>query len=202
MKLKLPSLPKLKPRERLLAMGSGVVVLMVVLDRLVLNPWLRHAQTVRREVAQMEQSLSHYSRLLARKEHVLAQHERYQRYLRSPLPDELQMAGLLKEVEALAEKTQVQLGEVKPLPPEGEGASRRFSLDVSFECTLEQWVDFLIELESSPSLFQIVRSTLATQQDVPDRLKGSLRVVSAALRPKPSVDHAGLRGTTYYAAAP
>ena len=47
MKLALPKLPQLKPRERLLATGSGVVLLMVLLDRLVLNPWLRHAQTVR-----------------------------------------------------------------------------------------------------------------------------------------------------------
>ena len=185
-KLKLPSLPKLKPRERLLATGSGVILLMLLLDRLVLNPWLNHARTVRKEIQTMEQALNHYGRLLARKQYVLAQHERYQRYLRSPLPDELQMASLLKEIEGLAEKSQIQLAEVKPLAPEGTGATRRYSLDVTFECTLEEWVNFLIELESSPSLFQVVRSTLATQADVPDRLRGTLRVASAALRPKPS----------------
>ena len=157
-KLKLPSLPKLKPRERLLATGSGVVLLMLLLDRLVLNPWLNHARTVRKEIQTMEQALNHYGRLLARKQYVLAQHERYQRYLRSPLPDELQMAVLLKEIEGLAEKSQIQLAEVKPLAPEGAGENRRYSLDVTFDCTLEQWVNFLIELESSPSLFPSSRS--------------------------------------------
>ena len=197
--LKLPKLPKLKPRERLLATGSMVILLMLLLDRTVLNPWLRHAQTVRKETQSMEQALKHYGRLLARKEYVLSEHGRYQRYLRSPLPDELQMAALLKEIEGLAEKSQIQLAEVKPLAPDGAGASRRYSLDVTFECTLEQWVDFLIELESSPSLFQIVRSTLATQADVPDRLRGTLRMASAALRPKPAAEHANAGGA--YAAA-
>jgi Tfp pilus assembly protein PilO len=199
MKVALPKLPQLKPRERLLATGSAVILLMVVLDRLVLTPWLRHAQTVRQEIHRMEQSLNHYSRLLSRRDYVLAQRERYQRYLRSPLPDELQMAGLLKEIEGLAERSRIHLAEVKPLPQEGDETTRRYSLDVQFDCTLEEWVDFIIEVEASPSLFQIVRSTLATQEDAPDRLKGSLRVVSVALRPKPE-GHADA-GARRYAAA-
>ena len=133
------------------------------------------------------------------KDYVLAQRERYQRYLRSPLPDELQIAGLLKEIEELAERSRIHVAEVKPLPPEGDESTRRYSLDVQFDCTLEEWVDFIIEVEASPSLFQIVRSTLAMQEDVPDRLKGSLRVVSAALRPKPE-GHADA-GAGRYAAA-
>ena len=185
MKFARPKLPQLKPRERLLATGSGVVLLMVVLDRLVLNPWLRHAQTVHQETRRMEQSLIHYSRLLSRKDYVLAQRERYQRYLRSPLPDELQMAGLLKEVEGLAERSRVQLAEIKPLPPEGDETTRRYSLDVQFECTLDTWADFIIEIEASPSLFKILRATLAKQGDVPDRLKGTLRVANTTLRSKP-----------------
>ena len=200
MKLTLSKLPQLKPRERLLATGCGVVLLMVVLDRLVLNPWLRHAQTVHQEIRRMEQSLNHYSRLLSRKGYVLAQRERYQRYLRSPLPDELQMAGLLKTIEGLAERSRIQLAEVKPLPPEGDEATRRYSLDVQFECTLEEWADFIIEMEASPSLFQIVRATLAKQEDVPDRLKGTLRVASTTTRPKPSAPHADT-GTARYAAS-
>ena len=200
MKLTLPKLPQLKPRERLLATGSGVVLLLVVLDRLVLNPWLRHAQTVRQEIHRMEQSLNHYNRLLLRKNYVLTQQERYQRYLRSSLPDELQMATLLKEVEGLPDRSSIRLGEIKPLPPEAGEAIRRYSLDVQFECTLEEWVDFLIELEGSPSLFQVVRATLATQEGTPDRLKGSLRVMSAALRPKPSQPHAELEESRYAAA--
>ncbi len=190
MKLALPKLPILKPRERLLATGSGVVLLMVVLDRLVLNPWLRHAQTVYQEIHRMEQSLTHYSRLLSRKDYVLTQRERYQRYLRSPLPDELQMAGLLKEIEGLAERSGVQLAEIKPLPPEGDETTRRYSLDLQFECTLEAWADLIVEIEVSPSLFKILRATLAKQEDVPDRLKGTLRVASTTLRPKLPQQHA------------
>jgi Tfp pilus assembly protein PilO len=180
----IPKLPQLKPRERLLVAAGAIALIIVAMDRLILDPWLRHARTVRHETQRLEQSLRQYSRLLSRKEFVLAQRERYQRYLRTPLPDELHMAGLLKEMEALAEQSGIMLIEVKPLPPEGDTATRRFLLDVQFECTLEEWADFLIEVESSPSLYQIVRANLTAQDETPDRLRGSIRVASAALRLK------------------
>jgi Tfp pilus assembly protein PilO len=174
----LPKLPVLKPRERLLAAGSGLVLLVVVLDRLVLNPWLRHSQTIRRETRRMEQALQHNDRLLTRRNVIAAQLRTYKRYLHPPVADELQMAVLLKEIEGLAERSQIQLGEIKPLAAESDEFSKKFSLDVQFECTLEEWVDFITQLESSPSLFQIVRASLSSQEETPDRLKASLRVVS------------------------
>ena len=36
--IRLPQMMQLKPRERLLALGAGVVFVIVVMDRLVLSP--------------------------------------------------------------------------------------------------------------------------------------------------------------------
>ena len=182
--MKLPALPTLKPRERLFGTGTGVVLLVLLLDRLVLAPWWRHAQTIRQETRRMEASMQQYGRLLARKDRILAQVQTDAPYLRPPVADELQMAVLIKEIETLAAQSQVQLGEVKPLAIEVSGSIKRYSLDVQLECTLEQWVDFVTQLEASPSLYQIARATLSTQEQALDQLKGSLRVVSATLRPE------------------
>ncbi|MBI4342935.1 MAG: hypothetical protein HY599_06175 [Candidatus Omnitrophica bacterium] len=180
--IKVPKLPQLRPRERLLAAGGVIIVLAVLFDRLVFNSYLRHAQTVHRETQRLERTLKHYDRLLQRKAQVDAQLGAYQRYLRAPIADELQMAMLLKEVEGLAGETGVTLGEVKPLPPEADELSRRYSLDIQFECTLERWVDFVTRVETSPSLYQILRATLAADEDLPDRLAASLRVTSKSVR--------------------
>ena len=193
-KIKLPSLPTLRPRERLLAIGSGVILLAVLFDRLVFSSYLRHAQTVHRETQRLEQALKHYDRLLQRKAQVDAQIGAYQRYLRAPIADELQMAMLLKEVEGLAGETGVTLGEVKPLPAESDEFSKRYSLDIQFECTLEAWVDFVTRIETAPSLYQILRATLASQEEVPDKLAGTLRVTSKSVRP-PDTTGPVARGT-------
>ena len=181
---RVPSMDQLKPRERLLAAGSGLVLLILVMDRLVLNPWLRQGQAIRLETRRMERTLQHYSQLLARKERITAQLDAYRRYLRPTLVDELQTASLLKELEGLSGESHITLAEVKPLAIETNPLLKRYPLDVQFECTLEEWVDFVIRVESSSSLFQIVRAALAVQRDVPDRLKGSLRVVGVAMQPK------------------
>ena len=180
--IKLPKMPNLRPRERLMAAGAALIVLAVVFDRLVFSAYLKHAQAVRRDSQRLEQTLKHYSRLMQRKPQVDAQLTAYQRYLRAPIADELQMAMLLKEVEGLAGETGVTLGEVKPLPPQSEANSTLYTLDIQVECTLEAWVDFVTRVETSPSLYQIQRATLAVSEELPDRLAASLRVVSKAVR--------------------
>ena len=184
MPFRVPSFDQLKPRERLLAAGSGLVLLIVIMDRLVLSPWLRQGQAIAEETRRMERALQHYSQLLWRKDRVFAQLDAYRQYLRPTLVDELQTASLLKELEGMAGESHVTLAEIKPLAVEENALMKRYPMDVQFECTLEEWVDFVIRVESSPSLFQIVRASMAVQSEHADRLKASLRVVGAAMQPK------------------
>lgn len=183
--IKLPRLTELKPRERLLAALSGVVLLMVALDRLVLGPWWRHTQAIRQEIRQMEEALQTHRRLIARGPKVFAELEGYRRYFRPPIADDLQMAALLQEIEEIAKASRLLVSEVKPLATETTGElTRRHALDVRFECTTEECVDFLFRIETSPSLFEIVRASLAVNPETQDRLQGSLRVATSTVAPK------------------
>ena len=187
--LKLPKLPTLQPRERLLAIGSGLVFLIVLLDRLVLSPWLGHARSVRREIRAMEEALLSHQRLLSRQARVEAALERYQPYLRPPIADDLQTAALLKELEQIAIASHVAVGEVKPLPIEKDAVAKRYPLEVRFNCTPEEWIEFVFRIETSPSLFEIQRAGLAVTEDSPNQLEGFLRVVGAAVLPaQPQTD--------------
>ena len=186
----LPKLPtvQLKPRERLMAIASGLVVLVVVIDRLVLAPWWGHMQALRRDTQAMEAGLQRYGRLLARKDRILTEVAPYRRYLHPAIAsDDLQMATLLKEIEQLAQESHIRLGEVKPLPIESDEVAKRYSLDVRFEATMDEWVEFVYRIETSPLLFEVARAELATQEETPDRLKGQLRVMNASAKQAPAV---------------
>ena len=180
--MKLPTLPDLQPRERLLAIGTGIAVLVVLLDRLVLNPWLHHARNVRQDIRQMEQTLLTHQRLLTRQDQVLAELARYQRYLHPAIADDLQTAALIKEVERVAQESHVTVGEIKPLPVETDELATRYPLDVRFGCAPEEWVEFVYRIETSPLLFEVVRAGLSLNKDAPGRLDGSLRVMSSTIR--------------------
>jgi len=182
--MRLPTLPSLQPRERLLAVGSGVILLVVILDRLVLSPWWRHIEAVREEIQQTEQTLQRRTKLLARKDQVLGEMERYRRFIRPSIADDLQMAALIKELEDLASHSEVALAEIKPLTVQTDHAINRYSLDVSFGCTLEQWAAFLFQIETSPSLYEVEQARLSALEENAEQLEGQLRVVatSAQLR--------------------
>ena len=179
--LKFPKLPTLQPRERLLALGSGVVLLIVILDRFVLAPWSRHAAVVRAEIRKMETSLAAHQHLLLRKDGVMADLRRHQRYLHDAIADDLQMATLLKEVEGLAEQSRVKISEIKPLATETVEFAKRYSLEVRFKCTLEDWAEFVYNIEQSPSLYGVARAGLSTKEDTPNVLDAYLRLTSATI---------------------
>ena len=188
--IKLPSLAQLKPRERLLAVGSGVVLLLVMLDRLVLSPWSRHGEIVHQEIARMEEALQNHQRLLARKDRVMGKLARYRRYLKPAVADDLHMAALLKEVEEIAAQTNVHVIEIKPLTVEAGEVVTRYALEVRFECKLDAWAEFVYHVEASPALFEVVRAGLSVGEEKPDRLEGYLRVASAAVHAKSARAHA------------
>jgi len=192
--IRLPKIAQLQPRERLLAVGCGVVLLVVMLDQVVIRPWTKHAKTIRQEIARMEESLQVQQRLLARRDRILAELEQYARYRRPIIADDQQMAALLKEIEEFATRSEVELTEIKPLAVESDATARRYPLEFRFRCTTEQWVELVYQIETSPSLFEIVRAGMSLDDEEPDRLDAYLRLVSAIPIEQPSSPGAGETG--------
>lgn len=182
--MKFPAFTQWQPRERLFALCAAVIVLGLLMDRVVLTPWLRHASTVRREVREMETALRRYGRLLARKDSVFLELEPLQRYIQQPaMTDELRMAALLQEIERAAISSGVKLEEIKPLRTEPEQELTRYVLDVRFQCRLEDWVAFIHTLESSDAILTVQQAGLSVQSEAPDQLQAYLRVASVAFVP-------------------
>lgn len=132
----------------------------------------------------MEQVLVQHQRLLARRDRVETERMQYESYLRPAMADDLQTAALLKEIEGLASESQVKLIEIKPLGVESDERVRRYTLDVRFNGTLEEWVTFVFSLETSPSLFEIMRAGVSVPEESPDQLDATLRVMSALVSPQ------------------
>lgn len=185
MKLPIQKLSQMKPRERLLLVGCGMLWLMVVLDQAVIRPWVRHSRELHREIEQKEHELQQAVRLLERADRVTAELQPYHAYLRPPAAADSQMAALLKEVEDLAKESRVRIAEIKPLGAETREGLIYYTLDVRFASRLDEWVDFMYLIETSPSLFDIARAELSVPpEEGQDQLNGYLRLASASWRAK------------------
>ena len=173
-----PSLSSLSRRERLLAMAGALILSVMALDRGVLGPWLRHTRTIHQEIQRLEAMIRNDRELSRRKPKILEQAQTYQEYLSltpSPEPD---MASLLREIETLGSRSGVSLGRVKPLEETTEGLPQRFAIEVEYKGSLQEWVHFVYLLQTSRSLFEVERATVARMQEGSSQVQGSLRLTS------------------------
>ena len=185
-KPKLPNLSKWSRRERLLAVAGAVVVISVLLDRTVTTPWWKHLSFLRQETQRIEHDLVTHEKLLVRRQGILAQAKRYERYVQPSPGSELQMATLLKEIETLAKQAQVSLEEIKPQPVAEAEVYENYSFEVFSECSLDQWIRLVHLIETSPSLFEIQKAKLSAKEGKTDVLSGYLLINAVAMRaPQP-----------------
>lgn len=186
-RLAIPTLSSLSRRERLLAMAGLLVMAVMALDRGVLGPWLRHTRTIHQEIQRLEAMIRSDRELIRRKPQILGQTEAYQEYLRLDQSAEPDMASLLREIETLGSRSGVSLGQVKPLEGTTEASSRSFAIEVEYKGSLQEWVHFVYLLQTSRSLFDLERATVARMEAGASQVQGSLRLTSRVNRAGESI---------------
>ena len=168
-------------RERLLAASGVVAVCVVLMDQLVLGPWLRHTTKVGQEIHRLEEGIRTYHQLLTRAPQINAEVDLYKEFVRNEAEPEPDMAALLREVELLGGQSGVSLGEVKPLEGSSNALYREYAVDVQYRASMEQAVHFLYLLQSSKLLFSIQKAAVEKSNDDPSVLQGSIRLTSKVI---------------------
>ena len=174
---------KLSHRERLFVGGCLFVLFIVFLDRMVLSALLERVSYIRREIRTLEQAVANHNKLLSRKPVVLADVEHYREYLRPVVSEDVEMARLLGEIERFAKRSHVSLGNIRHLS-ETETESelyQEYVIELQFESSLKEWLEFVYLIESSKSLFSIQKARLAKEEGQ-ELLKGYLVLSKIAMR--------------------
>jgi len=179
----LPDVSKMSTRERLLAGAGVLIVCLVLLDRGVLAPWWRYTRRINEEISKLDREIAARGIFLSRQEEIRGKVEGFRGMLRLAQSAEVEMANLVREVEALGGKSGVVLGPINPQPvTEPLGTYQEHALDVQYQGTLEQSVRFLHLIESSTALFRVDRAELELERRESGVLKGSVRITSTAMK--------------------
>ncbi|MBI4313551.1 MAG: hypothetical protein HY594_01915 [Candidatus Omnitrophica bacterium] len=181
-KIELPKLSRMSKKEQLLAVATVLVVALLLLDRVVLSPWIRHLGKLREEIRRLEETHIGYQRLLGLGDRVRADAEILKPYLKPGAASDLQMAGMLKEIEGMARQSQISLEGIKPLPGDETDLIQSYAFEVQFQSFLPQWIRFLHLIETSPSLFEVERASLDIEDEKPGLMSGYLRLKGVVMR--------------------
>ena len=146
---------KLSKSERRILAVTLVFLGIAFVDRVIVMPIVSTLVDLSRNVHEQETAIRKSMNMLLHKDTILAEHEVYMSYSVEAKSPEEETVGLLKEVEAVAEKSGVSLLYVKPGTVKEENATKKYYANLECEGTMEKVATFFHDIESSSQLIKI-----------------------------------------------
>ncbi|MBI4597692.1 MAG: type 4a pilus biogenesis protein PilO [Candidatus Omnitrophica bacterium] len=172
--------PRLRPRERRLALVGLVIFACWMLVLGVVDPLWRHVAALRTS-AETELNLAReLSALLAQAPEIGRQYEQFGRYLEAASP-EADRSALFSALETLARSANVQLN-LKPLPVKEEERLMRFPVELDLEGGSHDVLAFTDALLRLPRLIAVDRLRISVVPARESRLRANLVLQQLVLR--------------------
>ena len=114
--MKLPFLSflsKLSKRELLIFYGGIILIFALLLERNVLSPVLSKLEQLGKEIQFQEEVIKRSMIVIAHRDRLLADEEKYRSYLSEPESEEKETNTFLKEIENLAKESYIYLASIK-----------------------------------------------------------------------------------------
>lgn len=142
-------------REKFILYCTTVFVLGAFLDRLIISPISSKMKYLDREIKQKQTDIKRSLHILAYKDKIKDEVNRYASYLAKGESEEEETTSLLKEIEGLAGKASVYLIDLKPAGSKTEGSSKKYYANINCESQMEQLAHFVYLIETSDKLLAI-----------------------------------------------
>ncbi|HOX09690.1 MAG TPA: hypothetical protein PLV09_02715 [Candidatus Omnitrophota bacterium] len=151
---------RMSPREKAGMAIAAVVVLVVFVDRLIVNPMAVRMHRLNTEIKAGENALRLDTGLAGQKGAVSAEYGKYSAYVRKSGSDEEEQTKMFSEIEELERKSGVSPLNMKAIAPRAVDFYRKYEVELEVEGEMEQIVNFLYLLNNSPQLLRAEKVTL------------------------------------------
>ena len=154
---------KLSSRERKGLVLAAVCALLALSDKLIVRRLAANLDRLGRQLKLEERKLAGNLRILDsnRKAVIRQQYRQHGHKLRKQSTSAEENAALLAQVETFARSANVTLVATRPREVMREGFYEEYAVAIEIEAELENIVDFLYRIESSPRLLRIKEATLS-----------------------------------------
>ena len=174
-------LSRLSKRERIFFIITGLIVVIFISDRLVIQPIFTAFRSLKLEVENLQTDVKKSVKLLSQKERILKEQKDYAVYSSANKSQEEQAVALLQHIEELANRAKVNLLYVKPATGKNEEAAKKSFVTLECEGRMEEIIRFFYEIENSTMLLEIEKYALRPTT------QGSMVVKMAATISRPTL---------------
>ena len=167
---------RLSKREKYIIYITIVVVVAIFFDRVIARPVLKRLGELSRELTVQQKRLQHATQILSEEALITGEHDKFVQGLKQDGSEEEEVAALLSEIEKLATKSAVCLANIKPRLTESTEQYKKYIVGVDLESEITKLVDFIYQLEKSPSLLRIKEFYLIPKKEGSDILKARMLI--------------------------
>jgi Tfp pilus assembly protein PilO len=146
---------RLSKREKTVLYVTVFFVSVMLLDRLIIHPISSKIKSLNEEIQDKQFGIKRDMHILSQKERIALETTQMKPYLSANTDDQEELTSLLKDIEAIAAKSQIYLVDMKPAGVKEELACKKYLISLSCEGGMEQLISFMYIVENSSTLFTI-----------------------------------------------
>ena len=146
---------KLSSKEKKIFWVAVALITSMFVDSAIVLPVSKTLAALNTSLREQESAIRKGMNVLLHKNGIIAESREYMAYSVEAKNPEEEMVGLLKEVEAVAEKSGVNLIYVKPTSVKDEKGIKKYYCTLECEAPMEPVATFFYDIESSTKLLKI-----------------------------------------------
>ncbi|MDP6523967.1 MAG: hypothetical protein QGH15_07080 [Kiritimatiellia bacterium] len=176
-------LQKLGQREKVMLWLAGIVILLLLIDKLTMQPVVDAMKWCNSSIKQEEKDLNYNLSVLCKDEEVSAAYAKVEGLL-----DEAKSRGtatdeIKAQIDLLASATGLMINSMEPRAPVVSKFYDTYAVEIgSFEAQPENLLTFLHRLHKAPGMLRMASLVLEMQSEE-QRIKGSMQITKVMVRP-------------------
>jgi hypothetical protein len=171
-------LDKVSRRERVLAVSTGLVLVLWLGSTVVVKPLMQRWAQLDSTIQEKQSTVYLYTEMLAMGESVDLEYGLYKTMMSDESSDEAVRNRLQEEIDRLAAKTRMSTPTIKEGVTEAFPFFKRYEVDTDVEGTIAGFASFLEQLQRSPQLLKVETMTI-NRKESGSTLTGQLKISRA-----------------------
>ncbi len=172
---------KLNSKEKILTVSVGVLLILLVFKVFVLGPAYDKASIYSQEIEKAKVTIRKYTALEHNRTEILKAQKQIEGYLSLKGTDEDKSAMVMSKIEAETRKVKLQILDMNSAGlTKVKGGVTFYRINLSAECQLKNFLDFIAGIEGANILLQVEKITLSVKDENTGLLKIDLVILGVA----------------------
>lgn len=174
-------LPKFTKREQILTLATIAIVGSTVVYGFIIEPLARFNTRLNRQISTRKLKLERNYKLLNQTDLIEAEYARYKDFIKPLSSIEEEIATMLKAIEAIARKADIQITNIRPQPVKDRMYYQEIAFELICEADITKLLQFMYDLQTSGNLLAVNRLTISAGAFGQDVLKAVIVIAKPSI---------------------